>query len=107
MIVGLIDTGKGLPAYIGELFDTWGLRHWRLVLAGDVATLDPSDTPVLVLPADNVELEASVVEFVERGGCATSILPRGAAATALGIEGREEKARALRAKAREMSRSRP
>jgi len=96
MIVGLIDTGLGLPAYIGELCDTWGLRHWRPVQAGDVGGLDPSESPVLVLPAGNAELEAAVVAYVERGGCAISILPRGAAATALGIESREEKEPPLR-----------
>lgn len=96
MIVGLIDTGVGLPAYIGELFDTWGLRHWQPVAAGQVATLDPAVMPVVVVPAGNVELEAAVVAYVERGGCAIGLLPRGAAATALGIESSETKAPPLR-----------
>ncbi|MFC1525730.1 hypothetical protein ACFL6X_02845 [Candidatus Latescibacterota bacterium] len=88
MTIGLIDAGAGLPAYIGELFDTWGLRSWRSIAAGEAARLDPTATPVVVLPAGHVELEAAVAAYVERGGCAASILPAGAVATALGIEGK-------------------
>ena len=51
MRIAILEHPTGLSAYIGEIFDAWGLCAWSMAAPGALAELDPAQTPVLILPA--------------------------------------------------------
>ena len=100
MRVAVLEHPAGLSAYIGEIFDAWGVCAWSMVEPGKLVGLDAGDVPVLVLPAGAVEgdgrLGAAVVGYAERGGTVVACLPEGGLARAAGIEVADDKEPPLR-----------
>ena len=102
MHLALLEHGPGLSAYLGEILDAWGLASWSSVAPGALATLDPAEAPVLLVPAGAASGTGAatppeqVLAFAARGGTALCILPEGDLAAAAGIESAGAQAGPLR-----------
>jgi hypothetical protein len=98
MRIGIVTQPHDLSAYVAEMFKTWGLVGFDLVLPRQVEALDPGSTPVLVCPASerNAEAHRSLIDFARRGGTLIAFLPTGELADAAALNHRGRKATPLR-----------
>ena len=89
MRVGLLDDVPGLSSYTGEILGTWGVLNVSHLQVGQLQGLDPSQTPVLILPAGadaDVGVATASLDYVRRGGSLITCLPGAALAEAAGIK---------------------
>ena len=98
MRVAILNNPGGLSAYYGEIFQAWGLPIFDLVAPGALESLDASETPLLIIPAQrNGETAAqSLLDYTERGGTLITFLPKNEIARAAGLEFKIEKETPLR-----------
>jgi hypothetical protein len=86
MHIAILSDGPGLSAYTAELLKTWGLPLARTILPDAVSDLDPSRTPVLILPAlRGGSWGAGVLTFARRGGTVFAFLPDSEISKAAGL----------------------
>lgn len=86
MHIGILDVGQGLPRYLQEMLEIWGLRGVRPIPAAELATLDPAAVPVLIVPAGaDAGRGDAVVGYAKRGGAVIALLPGAEVAAAAGL----------------------
>ncbi|MCX5662887.1 MAG: hypothetical protein NTW19_24655 [Planctomycetota bacterium] len=76
MNIAILDVGLGLPHYLREMLEVWGLRGVRLIAADALASLDPTATPTLICPAGaDAGRAAALTNYIRKGGTLIALLP--------------------------------
>ena len=75
MQIAVIECQPGLSQYVVEIFKTWGAPLCRRIKRDALAALNPTECPVLIIPAGADFGVDDCVAYTHRGGTTIAFLP--------------------------------